>query len=97
MRLAGGLGSRAATELGEHVADVHVDGPRAEEELARDLAVRSTHRDEAQDLELSSCQAAALQVAGRPAAETLIDAFAGVRHGRRSAVREWALNFLNVW
>jgi hypothetical protein len=64
-------------ELGEHVADVHVDRPRAEEELARDLAVRPTHCDQTQDLELSACQPAPLQVARRPAAETLVDAFAG--------------------
>jgi len=62
MRSTGGFRSRPATELGEHVADVHVDSPRAEEELVGDLAVCAAHCDQAQDLELSPCQAALRQV-----------------------------------
>jgi len=59
---ARGLGPGAAAELGEHVADVHVDRARAEEQLVRDLAVRATDCDESDDLELSASQATVLEV-----------------------------------
>ena len=95
---AGRLRSRAATELGEHVAHVHVDRARAEEELVGDLAVRASDRDQAQDLELSACQAALLQVAGGPAAEALVDPLACRLEIGGGAVREGrAPSFLKVW
>jgi hypothetical protein len=67
---------------------VHVDRARAEKELVGNLAVRASHGDQAQDLELSSCQAALLQAAGGPAAEALVDPLAGGREIRGGAVGE---------
>ena len=62
---------------------MHVDGAGTEEELVGDLAVRASHGDQAEDLELSPRQAALLHVTGCPAAEALIDSLAG---GRADAV-----------
>jgi putative flavoprotein involved in K+ transport len=44
---------RARVELAEHVADVRLDGLRAEEQLARDLAVGPAVDDQPSDLELA--------------------------------------------
>ncbi len=54
------------------------------------LAVRASHGDQAQDLELSSCQAALLQATGSAAAEALVDLLAGCREIRGGAVGERA-------
>ena len=51
---ARGFGPGLAVELGEDVADVHVDRARAEEQLARDLAVRPAERDEPRHLHLAA-------------------------------------------
>ena len=48
---------------------MHVDRARAEEELARDLPVRSPDRDQAHDLEFAPGQPATLEVAGGAPAE----------------------------
>jgi RNA polymerase sigma-B factor len=66
-RSRGRFRARAAAELGEDVANVHVDGTRAEEQRACDLAVRAADCDEPHDLELAPRQARAL-VVGRCAA-----------------------------
>ena len=47
------LGAGATAELGQDVADVHVDGARAEEQLPGDLAVGAPDRDKAQHLDLT--------------------------------------------
>jgi hypothetical protein len=47
-RSAGGLGAGATVELGQDVADVHVDGAWAEEQPLGDLAVGAPDRDQAQ-------------------------------------------------
>ena len=51
-----GLDARAAVELAEQVADVHVDGALADEELLGDLAVGAADGYVAQDLELAPGQ-----------------------------------------
>jgi hypothetical protein len=87
----GGLGSRPAAELREHVADVHVDRPRAEEQLVGDLAVRPPHGGQAQDLELAPRQPEPLEVGGDTATETLVDrlarysSFGSMANGRSGA------------
>ena len=48
------FGAGATAELGQDIADVHVDGARAEEQLSGDLAVGAPDRDKAQHLELTS-------------------------------------------
>jgi hypothetical protein len=73
MRLVRRLGPRAAVELGQHVAHVHVDRPRAEKELSSDLPVRSPDCDEPEDFELAPRQAGPVQVAGSPAAEPAVN------------------------
>src|SRR5215207_11376864 len=50
------LHARAAVELAQDVAHMHVDGAWAEEQIAGDLAVRAPHRDEAYHLELPARQ-----------------------------------------
>ena len=57
-----GLDPGAAVELAEQVADVHVDGALADEQLLGDLAVGAADGDVAQDLELAPGQ---LDVLGR--------------------------------
>src|SRR4051812_9322978 len=47
------LDARAGVQLAEHVPDVRLDGLRAEEELARDLAVGLAPDDHPGDLELA--------------------------------------------
>jgi hypothetical protein len=49
-----GLDSRAAVELREQVADVHVDGALAEEQPRRDLPVRETFGREPEHLHLAA-------------------------------------------
>src|SRR4029453_2495448 len=51
---AGRLRAGATPELGQDIADVHVEGGRAEEQLPGDLAVGAPDRDKAQHLELTS-------------------------------------------
>jgi hypothetical protein len=51
------FGSRGDSELREHIAEMEVDRPRAEEELRCDLAVGQALRNEARDLELLRGQA----------------------------------------
>jgi hypothetical protein len=48
------LGARSAAELHEDVPHVHVDRPRADEEVSCDLLVRRATRDQADDLELAT-------------------------------------------
>src|SRR4029450_8060670 len=76
MRLARGLRPRAAVELREDVANVHVDRPRAEKELARDLAVRPPDGHEPEDFELPPRQARAVKLPRGSAAESALDALA---------------------
>jgi hypothetical protein len=55
------------------VANVHLDGARAENELARNLPIGLPDRHEAQDLELAPRQPATLERARSVAAEPLLD------------------------
>src|SRR5207253_7453209 len=66
------LAAGAAVELGQDVAHVHLDGPGAEEELARDLPVRAAHGDEAHDLELAPRQPAVLDLLGARARDAAV-------------------------
>ena len=70
------LDPRAAVELAEQVADVHVDGALADEELLGDLAVGAADGDVAQDLELAAGQLDAVGRRGGAAAEPLGDRLA---------------------
>lgn len=54
VRALRGLESRAAVELGEQVADVHVDGALAEKEPRRDLPVGETFGREPEHLHLAA-------------------------------------------
>ena len=72
-----GLDAGAAVELAEQVADVHVDGPLADEQLLGDLAVGAADGDVAQDLKLAAGQLdAVLGGGGGAAAEPLGDRLA---------------------
>ena len=75
-----GLDPRAAVELAEQVADVHVYGPLADEEVLGDLAVGPADGDVAQDLELAAGQLDAVGGRGGAAAEPLGDRLAQRRH-----------------
>src|SRR5262245_17206028 len=50
------LGARAHAELREHLAQVVLDGARAEEQPAGDVAVRRALGGEARDLQLLRCE-----------------------------------------
>ena len=52
-----GLRPRVDTELGEDVLDARRDRLRADDELRRDLTLRSTFRQEAEDLALARAEA----------------------------------------
>src|SRR5260221_565998 len=59
---ARGLGAGPAAELRQDVSHMHVDGPRADVEVSRDLLVCRATRDQADDLELAAGEAAVLEV-----------------------------------
>ena len=82
-RFAGRLGAGATAELGQDVADVHVDRARAEEQLPGDLAVGAPDRDKAQHLELTPRQAGVLQLPRGPSAESTLDPRRGGRAPQR--------------
>ena len=69
---------------------MHVDRAGAEEQLPRDLAVRPSHGDEAEDLELAPRveQPAPGQVSGRPPSEPLLDGLAELLEIGGDALRE---------
>ena len=77
-RSAGRLGAGATAELGQDVADVHVDGAWAEEQPLGDLAVGAPDRDKAQHLDLTPRQAGVLKLARRPSTESSLDLLAEV-------------------
>jgi hypothetical protein len=70
------LRARPAAELRERVPDVHVDGTRAEEELAGDLAIGASHGHVTQDLELAAREAARPEVGERAVTDPLVDPLA---------------------
>jgi hypothetical protein len=45
------------------VPDVHLDGARTEKELLSDLAIRPSHGNQAEDLELAPRQSATFELA----------------------------------
>src|SRR5258707_15010537 len=77
--LACRLGARAATQLGEDVPHVHVDGARTEKELACDLSVGPAVRDQTHHLELPSAQPGTVERGGRLAPESALHRLAQVR------------------
>ena len=87
-RFAGGVCPRAAAQLGEDVAHVHVHGARAQEEIHRDFPIRPADGYESDDLELASGKPAVLELTGCVSAVALIDAFPELCEFRLSAARE---------
>src|SRR5207342_3714759 len=71
LRLPHRLEARSAAELGEDVADVHVDSPGAEEQLAPDLPIGPAQLEETDHLQLSPGESTSLQVCDSPPAEPL--------------------------
>jgi hypothetical protein len=87
------LHARAAVQLAQDVAHVHVDGAPAEEEVLRDLAVGAPDGEQSHDFELSPRQSRAVGVRGRAHAESAAhrlaeDGYFARRFGRELARAE---------
>jgi hypothetical protein len=79
------VGARAAVELAQEVADVHVDRARAHEQLAGDLPVRAAHGQQSHDVKLPAGQAFARELLGLPAAEPAVGLLAELGQARGEA------------
>jgi hypothetical protein len=86
----------AATQLGQSVADVHLDGPWAQEELPGDLAIAAPLVDEAEYLELVAGEDGAVQQSGDLTTEPRFRPFAERAQPFEGALGErWCADPLN--
>src|SRR5262249_2544463 len=85
-----GVRARAAAELREDVAHVHVHGSRTEKQIRSDLAVRAPNGDEADDLELPPRESAVVVVSGSALRATAVDGFTELHELPARTSGEWA-------
>ena len=68
----GGFGSRAAAQLCQYVADVHVDGAGAQEQVAGDFVVGAAGGYEADHFQLTAGEASGVELVGCGAPEAAL-------------------------